>query len=717
VRDTADPPRVHLELPAHLESVGRARQALVEAASDWGVSDDVLQDARLVVSELVTNAVLHAATPLVLSAWALGSGMRIEVCDSSSRPVIPPLLVPAPAPGLLDDIADVPLLDEGWVVAGATGRGLAMVDEVADAWGVEHRNGTAKVVWAEVGTGLPVEAPATEPEVSAPVSGGHPIRLIAVPLRLLAESERQFDDLLRELQVLALDPASPARLKTLADVASELIGQVEEGRRVTREAIREAVSGGDRLVDLSFILRADGLVGLSRLGELLTKAAAAAAAGELLTLPPAGEVVAFRVWYRDEVVAQLGGRPPQPCPFPVLPDTAPHSGRRGPGAALHDAAVERLGAARQGALNELRARLAAAGDDSAVCQAVLAHLLAAGAHRGAICLVEEDHETIELVCETGFSADVRDHWRRFSVSSDLPASEAIRTGRTVLLRTVAERNYRYPVFATTPVDDDPTTLCVPVRAPGGPVLGCLVMGLTRSREFSDAELGYLNHVAGELGESLSGHQQSREAAVSARHEQLVRRVEGLAAGAGGHVSPGGDDKTGASEGEIAGATTADGVVRQTLALVTGELADWCGIYRRGADGRPLLVAGRHREPAKQALVDDLQRRWPPGPESAAAVCLQTGSDRVFQVVTDAALADAARGDDHLQLLRQLGLGSGAVVPAVHAGRVVGVLAFANNRGAFVSPAHLSLARRVAEALAPALAGPRQATADPSRPPG
>jgi GAF domain-containing protein/anti-sigma regulatory factor (Ser/Thr protein kinase) len=697
VSATADSSRLRLRLDADLQSVARARQATVEAAARWNTVTPVTDNARLVVSELVTNAVLHAATEIVVEIRRLGAGLRIEVTDRSSRAVVLPPSSPASSRGLLDDLAETDLLDTAWEWTPATGRGLTLVEGLSDAWGVDQGVGPTKVVWAELGTGR------TRPDapldyLPAPPPGGHPVRLIAVPLRLLGESESQFDDLLRELQVLALTSSCPPHLRRLASLAAEVSHHVEEARQVTRETIRRAMARGDRLVDLSLILRADGLVGLSRLGDLLGQAARAAAAAELLTLPASREVVAFRKWYRDEVVAQLGGRPPNPCPFPVMADTsgpdrgeAPRTPLDGPGHAPDEAGRDERGAdggaqldsSGETALAALRADLQAVDQREDVCRTVVDHLAAAGATRVAVCLLGGDHETVEWACERGFTDEVRRHWAQFSVSADLPASEVIRTGRPVLTRTLAERDYRYPVFAVTPVVSDPSTLCVPVRTADSdaPVIGCLVISSDRSREYSPHEMAFVTAAARELANALQRQRDAVDAAAGARRDHLLDEVHRLTA------------QTRDARELAAG----------LVDLLAGELADWCGVSVRGRDGAPVLVAARHREGDKDGLVWELTRRWPPGTDSPAAICFRTGADRVFQVVHDAALTNAAQDDDHLRLLRRLGLGSGAVIPVCVGQEVVAVLSLANNQGTFVAPSQLALAHRLAQTAAPALA--------------
>jgi anti-sigma regulatory factor (Ser/Thr protein kinase) len=89
-------------------------------------------DAVLLVSEVVTNAVIHARTPLRLFLHDRPHLVRVEVEDASpDQPVTTTTTTSAP-----DALR-------------ASGRGLELVERLADAWGVESRR-TGKVVWFEL---------------------------------------------------------------------------------------------------------------------------------------------------------------------------------------------------------------------------------------------------------------------------------------------------------------------------------------------------------------------------------------------------------------------------------------------------------------------------------------------------------------------------------------------------------------------------------------
>jgi anti-sigma regulatory factor (Ser/Thr protein kinase) len=115
-----------LLLPAATESVPVARRfARDELRSSAADVDTVV----LLVSELVTNAVLHARSDVLLTVEDQGAIARVEVSDASP---LPPRL-------------------RNFAVESATGRGMKLLDQLAQRWGAVPRRDGGKVVWFEVG--------------------------------------------------------------------------------------------------------------------------------------------------------------------------------------------------------------------------------------------------------------------------------------------------------------------------------------------------------------------------------------------------------------------------------------------------------------------------------------------------------------------------------------------------------------------------------------
>ena len=117
-----------IDLPPERSAAAQARRFVREVCASWGLVREVIDDIELLVSELVTNAVLHARSAARLTIEQLGDCIRVTVADSSAVP---------------------PRLREYGPEA-ATGRGVFLVDRLAREWGVETNDGAGKRVWFEV---------------------------------------------------------------------------------------------------------------------------------------------------------------------------------------------------------------------------------------------------------------------------------------------------------------------------------------------------------------------------------------------------------------------------------------------------------------------------------------------------------------------------------------------------------------------------------------
>jgi anti-sigma regulatory factor (Ser/Thr protein kinase) len=112
--------------PPQLRSAAEARRFAERTLSQWGCAA-LVEPARLLVSELVVNAVIHARTEAVLTLRFDGEVLRVEVVDgSTARP-----------------------RRREYSPTATTGRGLMILDAVADHWGVEVGD-RSKTVWFDL---------------------------------------------------------------------------------------------------------------------------------------------------------------------------------------------------------------------------------------------------------------------------------------------------------------------------------------------------------------------------------------------------------------------------------------------------------------------------------------------------------------------------------------------------------------------------------------
>jgi anti-sigma regulatory factor (Ser/Thr protein kinase) len=129
--DSGSPPaNSALTLDPMAQAVAAARRFVRETLASVG-GEALIDNAELAVSELVTNATLHARTPMTIGLARTPAGrLRLSVRDHSTV---------APQP-------------RAYALTATTGRGLRLVEAVSLAWGVDPvpaGDGAGKVVWCE----------------------------------------------------------------------------------------------------------------------------------------------------------------------------------------------------------------------------------------------------------------------------------------------------------------------------------------------------------------------------------------------------------------------------------------------------------------------------------------------------------------------------------------------------------------------------------------
>jgi anti-sigma regulatory factor (Ser/Thr protein kinase) len=118
---------VAAKFAAERDAPGHARRLVIAALQQWGCRDALVQDAALVLTELATNAVLHAASPFSISVRLHESALRVAVQDA------------CPFTAAIQDHGLIP----------RSGHGLDLIDALSARWGMESAS-DGKVVWAEL---------------------------------------------------------------------------------------------------------------------------------------------------------------------------------------------------------------------------------------------------------------------------------------------------------------------------------------------------------------------------------------------------------------------------------------------------------------------------------------------------------------------------------------------------------------------------------------
>jgi PAS domain S-box-containing protein len=283
----------HDHLPPEPASASAARRLVAEALVGSPLDGTAAADAAvLLVSEVVSNAVLHAGTAIQVTVRVDPGMVRVEVRDGS---------VVRPSKRHFHQRA-------------ATGRGMELVDVLATAWGTEEEP-SGKVVWFEV-TAEPVGHGAGE-SVNGRVDRIGPmwtrVRLRRVPVALLHASLEYGESAMRELALLAFADSSD-------DVSSDVFDAPRLDLGPLMGALDAALADGTAEFDieLDFPPSAEQAA-IDRLSAV-DEAERLAADDRLLILPAVPEIALCRRWCLGQITLQLQGHEPTPWELPVGED-------------------------------------------------------------------------------------------------------------------------------------------------------------------------------------------------------------------------------------------------------------------------------------------------------------------------------------------------------------------------------------------------------------
>jgi signal transduction histidine kinase/CheY-like chemotaxis protein len=180
-------------------------------------------------------------------------------------------------------------------------------------------------------------------------------------------------------------------------------------------------------------------------------------------------------------------------------------------------------------LHQLTAALARARSYDRVASVIIDEALPAlHAEVGVVALLSEDRRSLRNVGFKGVNEDTQAVWQEYPVDSPVPVAEAARTGAPVVVRTLAERNERYPILAD-----------VHGLEHGGPVvaLPLLIDGETRgvlafcwgfALELTEDDLVFLQTLADQCAQAIERARlydvAARELAERKASEQLLREA-------------------------------------------------------------------------------------------------------------------------------------------------------------------------------------------------
>jgi serine phosphatase RsbU (regulator of sigma subunit)/anti-sigma regulatory factor (Ser/Thr protein kinase)/uncharacterized protein YigA (DUF484 family) len=618
-------------LGAEADVVPRARRFAASALPHS--SEDLVSDAELVVTELVTNALLHGAPPFVLRVEERSGRVRVEVEDCGKHLPVRPR-------------SDANAM---------TGRGLKLVATLAISWGVERSDVNGKVVWAELaeGTGEGQPSAAYDVDVDALLDSWHDdleaadglyeVRLGVISTDLLLGAKAHIDNVVRELTLAAAgDPSGLARQTPFARLIETVTHSVAGARADIKRQALAAAARGDRDTELVLRLPAAAADAGVEYLNALDEADRYARAARLLTLetPPVHRV--FRQWYVrsmiDSIRAQSAGEPAPPV-------------RRFEDALADE--VTALSSLREGwerlqMLQAVTAELTVAStvEDiaSTVAQRVREFL---GALTVQVFVVDEANRVLRSIASSGDVGMRRDEFAVMSLDSELPGAMVARTGEPLLLRSTAALSQQFPALAD--IYPSERSLHVTPLSVGDHRMGVLSITLPAGSDFAEgAQVEFIRALADALAQALERALSMQRASVAnAELATVNERLSFLA------------DASVALSGSLDYQETVDAVTR----LMVPRLADWCVVQVLAND--TLQTAGLlHFDPAKVRWAESMAGRYPTrmDSETGGPQVIRSGVSEIYPEIPSELLEAGAIDAEHLDLINKLGMSSAMVVP-------------------------------------------------------
>jgi PAS domain S-box-containing protein len=283
-----------------------------------------------------------------------------------------------------------------------------------------------------------------------------------------------------------------------------------------------------------------------------------------------------------------------------------------------------------------------------VLEGILDQMVGAmGAAAGAVGLLDGDE--IAVAGSRGHNADRIGEWQRFPVDSPLPMSEVIKTGQPVWSVTSDELRERFPVFATGEVPFE--GLAVLPLSTGDETFGAVSLSFKEVREFTPEAKSFFIAAVQQAAYAL-------ERARAYEGERVAARRQRFLAEAGELLSESLDP---------------DEALSRLAAIAVRYIADWCAVDVIDDNGNLESIAVAHEDPEQVEFATWMREKYPPDPaaDRGAWRVIRTGESELYPRVPDELLVESAQDSEHLEAIRNVGIGSVIIVPLIARGRTLG----------------------------------------------
>jgi len=274
---------------------------------------------------------------------------------------------------------------------------------------------------------------------------------------------------------------------------------------------------------------------------------------------------------------------------------------------------------------------------------------AVGATIASLSLLDGDDQLRLLGLRGGHDGDAQ-KWALYPVETRTPASDVVRSGKKIIIAGQDAIAARYPHIDSASYGER-SIISLPLQV-ATRTIGAIGLSFPGLRTIDSAELEFLEILADTCAQALDRIRAKDEAAVQSA------RLTFLA-----------DAST-----ELSRSLDYEATLAKVARLAVPNFADWCAIDVV-EDGRLHRVAVEHVDPEKVQLALDVQQRYPSDPNSpnGAWNVMRTGTSELVAEITDELLVAGAKDEEHLRLVRALGLRSALIVPLVARKKVLGTI--------------------------------------------
>jgi PAS domain S-box-containing protein len=303
-------------------------------------------------------------------------------------------------------------------------------------------------------------------------------------------------------------------------------------------------------------------------------------------------------------------------------------------------------------LHKVTSSLAKELDPDVVLAVILEQSVAAlGADAGAVGMVEG--EEVVLAGHDGYTERGIADWDRFPLSADVPMSRAITSGEPIWTTSGEELVRRFPDLADARVMFK--SLAVLPMAAGGDAFGAVALSFHEHREFGPEDRAFLVAAIQQAANALERAHSYEAQRIAEQRQRLLGEVGEL----------------------LSQSLDPDAALVQLAEIAVRYVADWCAIDLLDEDVAIRSVAVAHVDPERVRLARELRTSYPvdPSAERGAPNVIRTGVTELHSEITEEMLAEAAVDDEHLRMMRELGLASAMIVPLRARGRVMGTISF------------------------------------------